>query len=70
MDKVAVTTSLVQQTYEECIAYLRACGRNPESKLWAAARTVVRARHDSVGWDERLKAAIGELEAIVGRPAE
>jgi hypothetical protein len=29
-----------------------------------------RARHDSVGWDERLKAAIAELEAIVSRPEE
>ena len=62
-------TKLVQQTYDHCAAYLRKVGIVPRPML-AKARTVVWARYydGDDGW-ERLKEAIGELEGMVGRPA-
>jgi hypothetical protein len=63
-------TKLVQQTYDHCAAYLRQVGIVPEADVWTKARTVVWARYydGDDGW-ERLKEAIGELEGMVGRPA-
>jgi hypothetical protein len=61
---------MVRQMYDSCARYLRDTAAVPEGPLIKAARSVVWARHYSGddGW-ERLKAAIGALEDIVGRPA-
>ena len=70
MDEAAIT-KLVQDTYEHCATYLRQVGKDPEDKLRRAARAVVFWRYygGDDGW-EKLKAAIGELEELVGRPEQ
>jgi hypothetical protein len=59
----------VEETHERSASLLHELGLDPEAKLRKAARAVVWARHYSGddGWD-RLKAAIGDLEDLVGLP--
>lgn len=65
-------TRLVRSTYDACAHYLAEEGElagplRAQIELQTAARRVVWTRYSEHGWD-RLNAAIGELEAIVGRP--
>jgi hypothetical protein len=70
MDEAAITR-LVQETFDHCAKYLREVGISPDADLWTAGRAVVWARYCSGddSW-ERLKEAIGNLEAVVGRPKD
>jgi hypothetical protein len=63
---------LVRNTYRICSTFLRdEMGEIPEGRVIKVGRAVVWARYyrGDDGW-EKLKAAIGELEALVGRPAD
>ena len=70
MADAAAIDRLVEETYRHCAEYLRERGRDPEGELRRAASRVVFYRYygGDDGW-EKLSAAIGELEDIVGRPA-
>ena len=61
----------VRELYRSCAGYLRDSGEVPEAALIKAARRVVwamRVRRED-GW-ELLQDAVGQLESIVGEPAD
>lgn len=70
MADTAAIDRLVQETFEHCVKYLFERGIDPGDPVRRAARRVVWARYydGEDAWD-KLNAAIGELEDIVGRPA-
>ena len=71
MADTATIDRLVRETYRHCAEYLRERGIEPEGgELHKAAHRIVWARYydGEDAWD-KLNAAIGELEDIVGRPA-